>query len=205
MKDFQSTFKSLALAALVLCIAGPAVAQDETSTEITGYYQQYRNFSFDAGGGVAFDDTKLTGGGFTLAQTLAPWFAVWTQVSIYGSAEGPTTPLGESLLNVRIINNLYGVRYQTQEYGPLRFYGKAGLGFSNFGFNSPNGNFGSTKFSVGYGGGAQVWMHRNFGLTLDVSHITMSLPNLFPGADIVPGREGWDSGLTYTGGVSVRF
>ena len=102
--------------------------------------------------------------------------------------------MGESLLNVRIINNLYGVRYQTQ--GMVRCGSMEKPGWvSQLRLQLPNGNFGSTKFSVGYGGGAQVWMHRNFGITLDV-FITMSLLICFPVPISSPvGRVGFRSDL----------
>lgn len=192
----QSTLKCLLVLSAIFCAAGFASAQDdEASTEITGYYQQYRDFSYGTGEpSIDIPDSKLTGGGFSAAHNLAPWFAIWTQVSFYGRVQSPA-------FSVRLINNLQGVRYQTRMYGPVRFYGKAGLGFSNLNFIISNTEGGENKLSAGYGGGAQVWFHRNFGVTLDLSHITMGLTQLTN----LTNREKWDSGLVYTTGLSVRF
>jgi len=168
-------------------------AQDK-NTEIGGFYQQYRNFSFNTGLTVYdFPATKLKGGGFSIAQNLAPWFAVWSQTSFYG-----TVPQANGL-DVRVINNLEGVRWQTKQHGPLCLYVKGGMGFSNFNFTTQG--FSNTKLSLAYGGGAQIWLAPWMGLTLDVSHTVMGLPNLTD----LEGRDKWDSGLTYTTGLAIRF
>lgn len=188
--------RALVSIALLMCVAAPAFAQDEEGkTEITGYYQQFRNFSFKSGyTPIDFPDTKLKGGGFTVAHSLAPWFAMWTQLSIYGSIDQPA-------MGLRVINNLEGIRYQTKQHGPFRFYAKGGLGFSNYSFSYAGGGTSGNTFSLGYGGGAQIWLTDWIGATLDISHISMGLPNLTD----LPGREKWDSGLTYTTGISIRF
>ena len=50
MKQSRFVFQSILLLSMVVFSAAFALAQDESSTEITGYYQQYRNFSFKLGG-----------------------------------------------------------------------------------------------------------------------------------------------------------
>jgi hypothetical protein len=99
----------------------------------------------------------------------------------------------------RIINNLQGIRYQTRQYGPIRFYGKAGAGVAWF--NLYGGAEGGSKFSAGYGGGTNIWFHKNIGVTLDVSHVVMNLPKLTE----LEGRKRFDSGMTYTAGITFRF
>jgi hypothetical protein len=189
MKHQRIIFSVILLISLILATAVFASAQD--STEIWGYYSGYRNFDFKSGF-PPFDvqKAKLNGGGFGFAYNLAPWFAMWTQFTFYGSAQAPS-------FDIRVINNLQGVRYQTRQYGPLRFYVKGGLGFSNFSL----AGVGFTKFSAGYGVGAQIWMTNHIGLVLDGSHIAMGLPNLTD----LEGRETWDSGLVFAPGISIRF
>lgn len=119
---------------------------------------------------------------------------MWTQFSFFGAVQDPN-------IKIRILNNLQGIRYQTKEYGPLRLYAKGGLGFSRYSMDIAGNSAGDTKFSLAYGGGAHVWMHKNFGLVFDVTHVVMGLPNLTDTSD----REKWDSGLTYTTGLTIRF
>jgi len=218
MKKLYKGILSLAIIGYFACGCFAADWRDEIAgtTEITGYYQQYRDFSFKTGmenlGVTNFDPTRMAGGGFSVAQNLAEWFAIWTQLSIYGTVNQDNS-------SIRLIHNLEGIRYQTKQYGPLRFYGKAGAGFArySFAFYEPL-YFGSielsdTKFSVGYGGGMNVWFNKNIGLTFDASHILSGLPNLEDfydqnfGDDYVklPGREKWDSGMNYTVGLTFRF
>ncbi|HSW38372.1 MAG TPA: outer membrane beta-barrel protein [Acidobacteriota bacterium] len=193
MKSFTVILISALLVALM---AGPAVAaSDEYQTEITGFYQQYRNFSYSTGiGELDMTPGVMKGGGFSVAQNLAPWFAMWTQFSFYGSLE-------QENMRVGVINNQQGIRYQTRQYGPLRFYGKGGLGFSRYSVNAGGYQVSDTKFSLAYGGGVHIWVSENFGLVLDGSHVIMGLPNL---TDLA-GRERWDSGMVYTAGLTVRF
>jgi hypothetical protein len=167
----------------------------EYNTEIQGFYQSYRNLDFRTGlEGVEIEGAVLQGGGFTLAQNLAPWFAFCTEFTFYGSAE-------QNGMRVRIFNNLYGLRYQTQQYGPLRLYAKVGLGYSNYNMDILGTGLSNTKFSFSYGGGAQVWMTDNFGIVLDAAHSINGVPNLTD----LPGRDSWDSGLTLSAGLAVRF
>ncbi len=197
MKAISTGFRCILLVAMLLCGTIYAAAQDDNNTEIQGYFQTYRNFSFKAGGGFeAFDipSTVLNGGGFSVAQNLAPWFAMWTQVTIYGRAQGPNS-------SVRIIHNLEGIRYQTKQHGPLQLYVKAGMGFSHFSMDVPGSSLGDTKFSFGYGAGAFLWASEHFGLVLDASQNVMGLPNLTDASN----RDKWDSGLALTTGITVRF
>jgi hypothetical protein len=188
--------RTCALLIVISFVAVPVLAQ-EHNTEIQGFYQTYRNFSFDTGApGFVIPPTKLNGGGFNIAQNLAPWFALWTQFSFFGSAGSP------SGLSVRVINNLEGMRWQTRQYGPIRFYVKGGLGFSNYSVDISGGNIGSgTKLALTYGGGAQIWMADWIGVTLDVSQVFMGVPNITD----LPQRDKWDSGLTFTPGITLRF
>ncbi len=196
MKYIQRSSKCVLAITVILCGAICAAGQD-TSTEIQGFYQGYKDFSFKTGLST-FDipKTSLSGGGFTIAYNLASWFAFWSQTSFYGSAE-------QTYIKARVINNLEGLRYQTKPYGPFQFYGKAGLGFSHISLKYVSGgDIGSEyKFSAAYGGGMQVWMSENFGLVLDASHVVMGIPNLTD----LPGRDKWDSGLTLTAGFAIRF
>ena len=182
----------LLLAALAPC----ALAQDRT--EVYGFFEAYRNFDYKTGGPLypAIREAEMNGGGGGIAYQYAPWFALWTQLSFYGTTE--TEELG-----ARIINNLQGVRYQTPQYGPFVFYGKGGLGFSNYNITEKlyGNTFGATKFSAGYAGGLQIWLTDNFGLMLELSHLLMGVPNLTD----EQGRDRWDSGLSAKTGLAVRF
>ena len=197
---------SVMIVASIGCFAASGVAQDEITgtTEITGYYQKYQNFSFNTGvSELNFSPTELSGVGFSVAQNIADWFALWTQLTINGTnkqwADGGDGYLYEN--SVRIINNLQGIRYQTKQYGPFRLYGKFGAGFTHYSFNMLGYELSGTKFSAGYGGGADIWFSKHIGVTLDVSHTMMMLPNLTD----VDGRESVDSGLAYTTGLTFRF
>jgi hypothetical protein len=197
MKRFRIVLKSLFLISIVIGTAVYAAAGDEANTEITGYYQQYRDFSYKTGvTGIEIPPTSLKGGGFSIARNLAPWFAMWTQFTFYGSAEQP------SVFSARIIHNLEGIRYQTKQYGPLRLYAKAGLGFANYSLKfSGTASGGETKLSMAYGAGAHVWMGDHFGINLDASNVVMGVPKLLDSND----RDKWDSGLVLTTGLTVRF
>lgn len=190
------------LLSMILCATIYASAQEQ-NTEIHGFYQTYRNFDLHNGTSSsgadysAFDVSKahFNGGGFTIVQNIAPWFAMWTQFSFYGKAKGPNTSVG-------MFNNLEGVRYQTKQHGPFRFFVKGGVGFSRYSIDIQSNSYGSeTKLSAAYGGGAQIWFSDHFGVVLDVSHVTMGLPNL----SNAKSRDSWDSGLTYTTALAVRF
>ncbi len=195
MKYALPASKGLLLIAVILGVGVCASAQE--GTEIHGFYQGYRDFSYRTGiEELDIADAKLSGGGFGFAYNLAPWFAMWTQFSFFGTVEQPT-----SSMSARLISNLQGFRFQTQQYGPIRIYGKAGLGFANHNLNIQGSQFGSTKFSFGYGGGVQIWLSGSFGLNLDASHLIIGLPNLTD----LPEREKWDSGLTFTTGVALRL
>ncbi len=197
MKYFRIPFHCLLMSAVLLGAAVCASAQEETSTEIYGFFQGYRNFDFKTGSEVEGANIRkaiMRGGGFGVAQNLASWFALWTQFSFWGTTE-------TEILSIRIINNLQGLRYQTRQYGPFRFYGKGGIGFTNYGINVLGNSGGETKISFGYGGGAQIWMADYVGVFVDGSHVIMGVPNI---SDL-EGRDKWDSGLTLTTGLAVRF
>ena len=202
----KKLFNGILSLAIIGSFAACCFASDDEiagTTEITGYYQQYRNFSFETGyGDWNFSPTRLTGGGFSVARNLADWFALWTQLSFYGTVNQEGTVYDGVYTypkSVRIIHNLEGVRYQTRQYGPLQFYGKAGAGVVWFSFF--DGALSGTRFSAGYGGGANIWLHKNIGINLDLSHNLMNFPDL-TGFD---GREKFDSGLAYTTGLTFRF
>jgi opacity protein-like surface antigen len=180
---------------LILCPALFVSAQ-EYNTEIQGFYQGYQDFSFETGfSPIDILETKLNGGGFEVAQNLAPWFAFWTRFSFYGSAGR------EGVFSARMFNNLYGLRYQTEQHGPFRVYAKAGLGYSNYSMNLQGTGFGETKFSFAYGAGAQIWLSEHFGAVLEATHSINGLPNVTD----LDSREKWDSGLTLSAGLAVRF
>ncbi len=198
MKSYMSGFRLCLVLATILFGALYAAAQD-TSTEIQGFYQTYKDFSFKAGDGyedLDIKNTRLGGGGFTIAQNLAPWFAFWSQTTFYGSAEGDA-------IKARVINNLEGLRYQKRVGGPLEIYGKVGMGFShiNLSFRSGDDIGGEYKFAFSYGAGAFLWIKEGFGLVFDASNLMMGMPNLTDAS----GRDKWDSGLTLTTGIAIRF
>ena len=209
----KKLLKGILALATIGCFACGCFAQDEIAgtTEITGYYQQYRDFSFETGMGEyginnSFAPTTMAGGGFSVARNLAEWFAVWAQLSFYGTVnQWADYGMVKVQNSVRIIHNLEGIRYQTKQYGPLRLYGKVGAGVVRYSLY--DGLISDTKFSAGYGGGVNVWFSKNIGLTFDASHTLLALPNL---EDLYEntkfqGREKWDSGMAYTTGLTFRF
>ena len=211
MKRILNGLLSLAL------IGGFAVGcfawEDELAgtTEITGFYQQYRDFSMMGDGTYTtkFEPKRLAGGGFSVAQNLADWFAIWLQMSFYGKVNQDIArydffgePDGVTPKSVRIINELQGIRYQTKQYGPFRLYGKGGAGVVWYGFDLMGGSISGTKFSAIYGGGADIWLSKNIGITLDVSHVLYRLPRLNYDK---PDLEKFDSGIVYTTGLTFRF
>ena len=202
----KKLFKEIILLAIIGSFSGVGFADEITgTTEITGYYQQYHNFSFETGwSDWNFAPTSLSGGGFSVAQNIADWFAIWTELSIYGRVE--QQPMSGNGRSVRIINNLQGIRYQTKLYGPISVYAKFGAGIVWYGYNLyyPNAGYidmSGTKFSAGYGGGMSIWPHKNIGITLEASHILKALPNLTD----IDDREKFDSGMVYRTGLTFRF
>jgi hypothetical protein len=230
--EMKKLFKGILSLAIIGCFAYGCFAADWNdeiagTTEITGYYQQFRNFSFKTGMDEVgiyndFAPARMVGGGFSVAQNYAEWFAIWSQLSIYGTVkQWANVGSDEAENNVRVIHNLQGIRYQTKQYGPLRFYGKGGAGFARYSLTYYDPYFfggyvdiSSTKVSLGYGGGVNVWFNKHIGLTFDASHILSGLPNLedlykeykdYFGTVKFPGREKFDSGMTYTAGLTFRF
>jgi len=202
----KKKFKVMLSLLLISCFTGICFAWDDElagTTEITGYYQQYRDFSLKTGvSEYDFAPARLSGGGFSVAQNIAEWFSIWTQLSVFGTVN-QMVGSNQYQKSVRIINNLEGIRYQTQQYGPFRFYGKVGAGITWYGFDYFGESISGTRFGFGYGGGMNIWLNRNIGITLDVSNIGMNLPNFdFPD---VEGRKSWDFGMTYTPGITFRF
>ncbi len=198
MKSFMFSSRIFLIVTTILLGAICASAQD-TSTEIQGFYQTYKDFSFKAGNGFEdfdIENTRLGGGGFTIAQNLAPWFAFFSQTTFYGSAEGAN-------IKARVINNLEGLRYQKKVGGPLEVYGKVGMGFSHVSLSYKDGGDigGEYKFALSYGAGAFLWIKEGFGLVFDASNLMMGMPNLTD----QPGRDKWDAGLTLTTGIAFRF
>jgi hypothetical protein len=180
---------------LLLSMASLASAQSRT--EVYGFYEGYRNFDYKTGGeGYPFIlNAELNGGGGGIAYQYVPWFALFTQVSFLGTAMGDN-------LSARVINNLEGIRYSTPRYGPISFYGKGGVGFTNYSVVITDlGEGGQTKFSAGYAGGAQIWATDYLGLFVEMQHLIMGVPNVFD----AEGRDRWDSGLTYKTGLAIRF
>jgi opacity protein-like surface antigen len=193
--DEMKSAQCLLFLSLILCSAVFASAQ-EHNTEIQGFYQGYQDFSFATGyESIDIPETKLSGGGFEIAQNLAPWFAFWTRFSFYGSAER------SNIFSARMFNNLYGFRYQSEQHGPFRVFGKLGLGYSNYSMDLQGSTGGETKFSFAYGAGVQIWMSEYYGAVLEASHSINGLPNVTN----LDGREKWDSGLTLSAGFAVRF
>jgi len=195
MKYRNWFLNSIVLIALLLGMTSMASAQQ---TEVYGFYEGYRNFDFKTGGAEApaILNADMNGFGGGIAYQYTPWFAMFTQISFLGTAEGDD-------FNARIITNLQGVRYHSQQYGPISFYGKGGLGFANYNVTIKSDGFelGATKFSLGYAGGAQVWMTDSIGLMFEVQHLIMGVPNLTD----LEGRDRWDSGLSYKTGFAYRF
>ena len=201
MKYLKISFYCLLLAAMFGGMTVCAPAQDETSTEISGFYQGYRKFNFNTGISTAdIRETIMRGGGFEIARNYTSWFALWTQFTFYGSVENPDI-YEPYRLKIRIINNLQGLRYQTRQYGPVRFYGRGGVGFSYFSADYSTGTSGIAKISFGYGGGAQIWATDYLGFKVDASHIIMGMPDLSGMQE----RDRWDSGLAFTTGLIFRF
>lgn len=196
MKNRIGFLISVLAVSLLWGMVSPALAQDKT--EVYGFFDGYRNFDFKTGsadmGYPAIKAADMNGGGGGIAYHYASWFALWTQVSFMGTAE--TTEF-----SARLINNLQGLRYQTPQYGPFRFYGKLGLGFTNYSIGISGNSYGYTKFSLGYAGGAEVWMTDYLGLMVEAQHLIMGVPNLTDAA----GRDRWDSGLSYKTGLAIRF
>jgi hypothetical protein len=77
------------------------------------------------------------------------------------------------------------------------------LGFShiNLSFRSGDDIGGEYKFAFSYGAGAFLWIKEGFGLVFDASNLMMGMPNLTDAS----GRDKWDSGLTLTTGIAIRF
>jgi len=201
----KKLLKGILSLAIIGSFAGGCFAWDDDiagTTEITGYYQQYRDFSMKTGN-VEYDfaPARLSGGGFSVAHNIADWFAIWTQLSFYGTVDQGDVIAGQYQFpkTARMINNLEGIRYQTKQYGPFQLYGKGGLGFTWYSLYG--GVEGGMKFSAGYGGGVNIWINNNIGITLDLTHVVMGLPKVTERED----RKKFDSGLTYTPGLTFRF
>lgn len=180
--------------AVLLCSAG-ALAQGNPQYEVRGFFQQDRSFSLWSGS-PEFDirGARAKGGGLGFALTPAEWFALWSEVSFFSSVRQ-----GSYTLSFMVESQ--GLRYSTAWRGPLRLYGRGGVGFARFAFEGPGFAAAYYKMSLVYGGGAEVRLGDPVSFFVDAAALTMGLPEL----TAVPGRDKWDTSILLGFGIAVKF
>lgn len=193
--------KPLLVVAFILLSGSILLAQPEFSeVEFQGYYQRVQGFSFSPTfvEGFDFPDSEgFNGGGFGLTYNLNHWFGIFSNTSFLGGVE-------QNNLQMKIINQVQGAKITKRGLGPANFYAKGGVGFIRYVFSSGGEDLAidySTSFV--YGGGAEIKFKEGMWLVLDLSRLSLGLPNL-TGFD-VPGRDKWDSSYLITTGVMFAF
>ncbi len=194
--------KRFVAVAFVLLFTGTLLqAQPEFSeVEFQGYYQRVQGFTFSPTGvqGFDFPDSEgFNGGGFGINYNLNHWFGIFSNTSFLGGVE-------QNDLQMKIINQVQGAKITKRGFGPANFYAKGGVGFMRYVFSSGGQDLAirySTSFV--YGGGTEIKFKEGMWLVLDLSRLSLGLPNL-TGFDF-EGRDKWDSSYVITTGVMFSF
>jgi hypothetical protein len=190
---------------LLWLASGLALAQqqDYSEVEFLGFYQRVQGFDFFSGqdvGGPLFSvaDRGFSGGGMGFTFNVNHWLGIWQQVGFF-------TGVKQSGLQLRMINEVQGVKLTRRNPAgiPVAVYTKAGIGFVRHVFSMEGAGDLAVRYStsLAYGGGAEIPFREGMSIVLDLSRLTMGLPQI--SAD--PARDKWDSNYLITTGVVFRF
>lgn len=187
--------KFILIVALFFAFSAVSLAQQPTG-QLKVFYETIQGFDFRSGT-PAFDiqDESFHGGGFGFNYTLNRWFDLWTQTTFFSGVR-------QGSIDLKLINQMQGLRAVARSRGPINVYGKGGMGFTRHVFNVAN--FGEqvrfgTTFVVG-GGVELKWTDATL-IFIEVNQNAMSLPDI-TGLDA---RDKWDSNTGIALGLAFQF
>lgn len=187
--------RCLLIAALVMATGSLLYAQAPQG-ELEVYYQTIRSFDFDSGSPqFSISDEAFQGGGFGFVFYLNDWFGLFSNTSLYGGIE-------QNAIDLKLINQVQGVKLIARDIGIFNVYTKGGIGFARYVFGL--GNLGET---VRYGtsflaaAGLEVRMTDHIYLLLEGNQTSLSLPDISGSPD----RDKWDSTVGFLTGIAIQF
>lgn len=178
-----------------LAFSGLSLAQSSPQGEIQLYYQSVQGFDFDSGTPLfSISDEDFQGGGFGFVYNLNSWFGLWSQSTFFGGVE-------QNEISLKLINQMQGVKLTARDLGPINLFGKGGMGFTRFVFETPT--FETVRFgtSFNFGGGIEYVLKEGLLLIVEGTQMSMSLPDISG----LPDRDKWDSNLLVTVGIAFQF
>lgn len=179
---------------LSLCCT-PLFAQDEPTGEFRLFYSTLQGFDFDSGSPTfQIADDSFHGGGFGFVFNLNPWFGIYSDSQFYAGVKAAG-------LDLKLINQMQGVKLTARQLGGLNLYGKAGMGFARFVFSFPQGESVSYQTSFNLAGGLDIKLSDGFYVYGEVGRTALSLPNLTG----LSNRDKWDGNLALTTGIAFMF
>jgi len=184
--------------AVWLCGTGVCLAQQGPQGELQGFYQRIQTFKMRSGGGEGSyfaDYNKATnGGGFGFVYNITDRFGMYQQTGFLGGAK-------DQDLTMRLITEFQGMRVTKNAKG-IDFFAKGGVGFARYVLQQSGSQLG-VYYNVAfqYGGGAEIDIGRGMFLLLEVTGLSMGVPELYFTDD----RSKWCNTLMITPGIAIRF
>jgi hypothetical protein len=173
------------------------LAQYGPQGQLDLYYQRVQGFDYRSGSS-SFDieGANLNGGGFGIGYNLTDVFSIWTQTSFYTGAK-------QGDLDLKFINQIQGIKLTKRDLGSVNLFVKGGMGFARYVFKQEGFSGESVFFSqtFNYGGGAEIGIGEGIYFFVELSQMSMGLPNITGSPD----RDKWDSNILITSGISLFF
>lgn len=188
--------QKIAQAWVLLAASGVLWAQpDFPQGEFQGFYQRVQGFDFNSGSpSFQVEQANLNGGGLGFVFNLSHWLGFWSQTGFYGGVE-------QSGIQMKLINEMQGLKLTKRGLGPLAVYAKAGMGFVRYVFEIPNGTAVRYGTSFSYGGGLDIKLSEGMSLLLEATQLSLGLPDITGSRT----RDKWDSSVLVTTGIAFRF
>lgn len=187
--------RGLLIVALVVATCSMLYGQAPQG-ELEVYYQTIQNFDFDSGSPqFSISDEAFHGGGFGFVFYLNDWFGLFSNTSLYGGIE-------ENAIDLKLINQVQGVKLIARDLGIFNVYTKGGIGFARYVFELQN--LGETvRYGTSFlaGAGLEVRMSDNIYFLLEGNQTSLSLPDISGS----PNRDKWDSTLGFLTGIALQF
>jgi hypothetical protein len=178
--------------AMWLCGAGVCLAQQGPGGELQGYYQRIQTFKMRSGGDVFSNvDNATNGGGFGFLYNVTDRFGIYQQMGFFGGAKDEL-----SGITMRMITEFQGVQL-TKRTNAVDFYVKGGLGFTRYTIQEG----GDSKMAFQYGGGAEIKIDNSMYIILDITRVSMGVPQFYYTDD----RSKWCNTFQFGTGIAIRF
>jgi hypothetical protein len=183
------------LMAIVIWVgsAGFCLAQQASGGEMQGFYQRVQSFTFrDPAIGLDISGQTFNGGGFGFVFNITEKFALYQQTGFFGG-------VGQDGLNIRLITEFQGMQ-MTKHTGRADFFVKGGVGFARYVFS---GALSGVNYNMAfqYGGGTEIKLKPSLYLLIEVTGLSMTVPNLTDSQD----RSKWNTSFLIGPGISIHF